>query len=121
MSKPQITGIKHTTDGRSKLGGIVVKNSTADGIVRLTWGRIVEFSQHSWYLSAKVEYFKEGVPRTTRGGTTNTLVSCRVLMVASRISCGFPMHPTPESQRSVFTEICGMKTFWLANGPVRRQ
>lgn len=62
MSKPQITGIKHT-DGRSiKLGGIVVKKfNGADGIVRLTWGRIVEFSQHSWYLSAKVEYFKEGV------------------------------------------------------------
>ena len=59
---PQITGIKHT-DGRSiRRGGIVVKKfNGADGVVRLTWGRIIEFSQHHHYLSATVEYFREGV------------------------------------------------------------
>ena len=80
MSKPQITGIKHT-DGRSiKLGGIVVKKfNGADGIVRLTWGRIVEFFPAFLVPFCQVEYFKEGVhlvPREVGRQTPWSVVVC---------------------------------------------
>ena len=123
MSKPQITGIKHT-DGRSiKLGGIVVKKfNGADGIVRLTWVALSNFpSILGTFLPRSVVFQRRRslVPR--RGGTTNTLVSCRVLMVASRIYVDFNAPDSGEPTIFFRQEICGMKTFWLANGPVRRQ
>lgn len=58
----KITGIEHI-DGRSiHLGGVVIKKfNGADGVIRLTWGRVVELRQHDKYLTAKVEYFKNGI------------------------------------------------------------
>ena len=78
-------GSNTPTDDQSNLEALLLKIQRSRRYCSADMGRIVEFSQHSWYLSAKVSISKKAFTRTTRGGTTNTLVSCRVLMVASRI------------------------------------
>ena len=114
MSKPQITGIKHT-DGRSiKLEALLLKNQRSRRYCSADMGSHCRIFPAFWYLSPRSSISKKAFTVPREVGRQTPLVSCRV-DGGIQDSVWISMHPTPESQRSVFRqEICGMKTFWLA-------